>query len=398
MFHLPHYFVRPNTTPLVLHARTVADSGGGPEKTILRSPRYTDPSCYRMAAVYIHPERGSAIDDIRVRAEQQGCPFYGVVERGVLDLRTVKHLTELCRTLGVNIWHAHDAKSNLIGLILRQRLGVQLISTVHGYIEHTRKLRAYRKVDHALLRRYDRVVVVSPMLYDQCHAAGIDEDRMVYIPNGIETEPCQRTASIYEARAAIGLPLDAAVLGLVGRLSKEKQVDRLIAIFPQLLARVPHAHLLIVGDGPERKALEHHAQQLGLGDRVRMVGWQNPMTDWYQAMDVLTLTSSTEGLPNVLLEGMAMGLPIAATNVGAIDDLLDGGLCGRLLSQNPATWTDPLGQLLTDQNLRMELGLAGRRRVQSEFTFAKRMDRMMTQYDMLMGQHHEIPASMRKAA
>lgn len=374
--------------PMVLHVRTIADSGGGPEKTILRSPRHVDSSRYRMAAAYIHPAEGSAIDDIRQRADVLGCPIHSVIERGPIDRRTVRQLADLCRELGVTIWHAHDAKSNLIGLLLRRKLGLKLISTVHGYIENTTKLRLYRKIDHALLRGYHRVVVVSPKLYDQCLAAGIDQSRMTYIPNGIEADQYQRGASIRDSRDALGLPQNASIIGLAGRLSPEKQIDKLITVFPQVCQRVPDAHLVIIGDGPERPALEQQVEQLGLTDRVHLVGWQNPLTPWYQAMDVLALTSSTEGLPNVLLEAMALGVPVAATAVGAIADLLDGGRCGRLLTQDSASWAAPLTELLTDSTMRTELATVARQRVENEFSFTRRMDRMMAQYDELLGRSY----------
>jgi glycosyltransferase involved in cell wall biosynthesis len=378
-----------SSASMVLHVRTVADSGGGPEKTILRSPRHVDPSRYRMAAAYIHPDHGSAIGDIRQRAAEQGCPLFGVVERGAIDRQTIRQLADLCRRLNVTIWHAHDAKSNLIGLLLRRKLGVKLISTVHGYIENTVKLRLYRKIDHALLRRYHRVVVVSPKLYDQCLDAGIDQSRMTYIPNGIEADLYQRDASVDQACNALDLPRGKPILGIAGRLSAEKQVDKLIAVFPDICRAVEGARLVIIGDGPERAALQEQVRQLGLTDRVHLVGWQNPLTPWYQAMDVLALTSSTEGLPNVLLEAMALGVPVAATAVGAIPDLLDGGRCGRLLTQDNTSWTSPLIRMLTDNTLRTELAIAARQRVETEFSFTRRMDRMMGQYDLLLDGSNE---------
>jgi glycosyltransferase involved in cell wall biosynthesis len=174
------------------------------------------------------------------------------------------------------------------------------------------------------------------------------------------------------------------MLTLVGRLSPEKQVDKLIAALPDIRRQVPEVQLVIIGDGPTRQALTQQVEQLGLTDCVHLVGWQSDLKMWYQATDVLTLTSSTEGLPNVLLEGMALGVPIAATPVGAIPDLLDGGRCGRLIQQDSTTWADGLAELLMNKPARSHLSQAARHRVETEFSFARRMNRMMAEYDQLL--------------
>src|SRR4051812_14721168 len=106
-------------SPVVLDTRVVTGAGGGPEKTILNSPRYLEPAGYRMLCAYMHPPGDPGFDQIRRRARELGAPLLSVPDRGPLDPGVLTRLLEICRRERVTDWHAHDYKSNLIGLLLR---------------------------------------------------------------------------------------------------------------------------------------------------------------------------------------------------------------------------------------------------------------------------------------
>src|SRR4051812_16280741 len=106
--------------PVVLDTRVVTGRGGGPEKTILNSPRYLKPAGYRMLCAYMHPPNDPGFEDIRRRAEALGAPLLSVPDRGPLDLAVIPRLLNICRRERVAIWHAHDYKSNLLGVLLRR--------------------------------------------------------------------------------------------------------------------------------------------------------------------------------------------------------------------------------------------------------------------------------------
>lgn len=382
----------------VLHARVMAGTGGGPEKTILRSPRYADPARYRMTAAYITPTANPGNASLQQRAEALGCPLRFIEERGPVDWRTVRHLSRLCDELNIDIWHGHDYKSNLIGLMLRRmrRRPMKLITTVHLWTDETRRLMLYKRIDKWTLPRYERVIAVSPELEQACRAAGVADDRAVYIPNAIEPECFQRSRTPADARRALGFDARRPTLGFVGRLSNQKRIDKLIDILPAIQRRIGPVQLLLVGDGVEGAKLQNQVGQLGLADTVRFCGWRDDLHRWYEAMDVMMLPSEREGLPNVLLEAMALQVPVAATNVGANDNLLDQGRCGVLLSQQADTWIEPLCGLLTDGAARERLARLGRHRIETEFSFATRMQRIMSEYDRLLGRTE--PVARRKAA
>ncbi|MCE9591361.1 MAG: glycosyltransferase family 4 protein [Planctomycetes bacterium] len=388
--------------PMVLHARVVAGSGGGPEKTILRSARYTDAGRLRVGAAYIHPHDDPAFDTVRRQAREQGCPLWEIGESGPVDPRTLTSMLRLCRQLGVSVWHGHDYKSNLMGLILSRLHPMRLVTTVHGWTDESRRTRLYRRVDAFCLPRYERVIAVSRALEAECLKLGVARHRLTHIANGIETGIYRRRRTTAEARASLGLNPRVAAIGVVGRLSKEKGVDRALRAFAAVHAQLPGAELHMIGDGPERGAIGSLARQLNIDGSVRIWGWLADTRPMYEAMDMLLLPSRTEGTPNAVLEAMAMETPVAATDVGGLRELLDGGSCGVILDGDESRWHAPIAELLSDPAARQRLARAARRRIEMRYTFEVRMAKEMSVYENLIalppaGRTTE-PAPLRRAA
>lgn len=370
-------------TPLVLHARVTAGPGGGPDKTILRSAAYADPQRLRMAAVYLHPHDDAGIEVLRQQARQFNCPFYAIPERGPVDPRSVAALLRLCRQLRVTVWHAHDYKSDLLGLLLRRWWPMRLVTTAHGFTRETVRTRLYYHLDNLALRRYEQVLAVSPPLVEHCRRLGIRPDRLTYLPNGIDTQEFRRTRPMQAARAALGIPQDRLVVGVVGRLSPEKGPDRALELAARLRPAFPNLQLNFIGDGPMWNDLQQLAEILHLSD-VRFWGWQTGLQRFYEAMDLLLLPSRTEGFPNVVLEAMAMGVPVAATNVGGVFELLNDGHCGLVLADNEEQWAAELAPLLRDRARRQELADRAVQRVTARYSFERRMATEFAVYDRVL--------------
>ena len=369
----------------VLHVRVVTGCGGGPEKTILRSPRYADPNRYQMAAAYIYPQGDPGMCVIRQIAKSLKCPLYEVSESHALDHNTIGAMIELCRDLKVDIWHGHDYKSNLFGLIVKRFHPMKLVTTAHGFTRETWRTRLYYHLDNLAMLGYDQTLAVSPQLVKHCAYHGINPARLTYIPNAIDTAEYVRTQSTGVAKAEFGLPQDKFAIGVIGRLSPEKGTDRAIRMLPGLLAKHPNAELHLIGDGHERGALQQLASQLGVLDAIRWWGWQTDTRPFYEMLDALLLPSRTEGLPNVVLEAMAMGVPVAATNVGGVSDLLDSGDCGIILSDDETDWARQIVPLLSIPTLRESYADLAHRRVSGAFNFRNRIRAVMSVYDKALG-------------
>lgn len=399
---LPHrYAVEPHTAvaPFVLHVRVVAGSGGGPDKTILRSARHTDPSRLNLAAAYIHPTDDPGFDTLRKQARELGCPLWEIAESGPLDPRTVTQMLRLCRRLGVSVWHAHDYKSNLMGLLLARLHPMKLMTTVHGWTDETARTRVYRRVDEFCLPHYERVIAVSRTLERRCLELGVRRERLTYIPNGIESRSFRRRRETADAKASLGINPETSLIGVVGRLSVEKGIDRAVRAFADLRRSLPDAELHLVGDGPERARIEAMARELHITDAIHIHGWQSDPRPFYEAMDLLLLPSRTEGMPNAVLEAMAMEAPVAATDVGGVRELLGDGECGVILSDDESDWAASITALLRDESLRHRMARRARVSVENTYAFEARVAREMEVYGSLV----ELPpaavrTSNRRAA
>jgi glycosyltransferase involved in cell wall biosynthesis len=297
----------------------------------------------------------------------------------------VKALLKVCREHNVRIWHGHDYKTNALGLALRPFHKMKLVTTVHGWVHHTARTPLYYKIDRFCLKRYERVYCVSPDLVDACRAAGVKERNLVLLENGIDTAEYTRGQTTAEAKAELNLSADQLHVGAVGRLEPEKAFDLLIRAVHQLNAAGVGCRLTIVGEGHDRPRLEGLVAELGLADRVSLPGWQSDVRRWFEAMDVFALSSRREGLPNVLLEAMALGVPCVATNIAGIPRLIEDGASGRLIPPDdlPAL-VAALMEVLTSEAARERFRAAGRTTIETRYSFAARMRTLAAEYNRLL--------------
>lgn len=391
----------PPLAPMILHARVVDGCGGGPDKTILRSAKYARAAGLAMGAVYIYPSSDPGINVLSQQAAKLACPFWAIPEIGPADPRTIFHLIRLCRRLRVAVWHGHDYKTNFLGLVLRRFWPMKLVTTVHGWTSDTRRIRFYERIDRWCLPRYDHVLAVSADLTRACGVYGVPPHRLSFVPNAIELSLYPMRSDPNAARLKMGVDPGKRIIVVVGRLSPEKGIERAIKAAARLQKQYPSVELHIVGDGPERKQLESFVRLTGLTRMVRFWGWQPDPRPHYEMADILLLPSYTEGSPNVIFEAMAVGVPVAATDVGAVRQQLDDGRCGVILDPKDwQRWPMQMMPLLASASLRRAIGRLARLQLETRFSFEKRMKRIVALYRRLLGiadDHAHVQVN-RKAA
>jgi len=367
----------------VLHARIVSGRGGGPEKTILNSPRFLKDTRWREIALYLHAPGDPGIEELAARAKELDCPFFAVPESLPIDPRVLRKIAQLCRQENVRIWHGHDYKSNLYGLLLRRRCGLRLVTTVHGWVQKTGRTPLYWAVDRWSLRRYERVVAVSQDLEAECARIGVPSDRLVRIDNGIDVGAWRRRGPPAASALRAAVPAGRLVVGAVGRLSEEKGFDLLIEAVTRAVARGADVELWIAGEGPEQAKLA--ALAAASPARVRLLGFRTDVRELQEAFDVFVLSSLREGLPNVVLEAMACEVPVLATRCGGVEAAVRDDVEGLLVPPGSVEALESgLVRLAADPNLRARLARAGRERVEREFSFARRMERFAQLYETLL--------------
>ncbi len=212
----------------------------------------------------------------------------------------------------------------------------------------------------------DRIAVVSEQIGKQFAALDTKAERKItVVHNGVDAQtfqPAQQRRD--EMRRALGWDESVAVAGTVGRLAPEKGMDTFVRAANEIARVNQHARFLIVGDGPERAALEHMSN----GNAVRFVGMQNDVAAWLNAMDVFVLSSPAEAFPLAVMEAMACGLPVVAFDVGGLPEIVQDGVTGLLVPPKDAgALTLAVTELLDDAARRRAMGQAGRERVRENF-------------------------------
>ena len=382
-------------SPLVFHARVVSGTGGGPDKTILNSPRFLDREGYRSVCAFMRDPADELFAEIEERGRQWQAQVLPIDDHGALDWGVVGRLRRACDRYQPAIWHGHDYKSNFLGLRIN-RPGMRRVTTVHGWVKRTWKTPLYYWIDRWSISRYDAVICVSEDLLDRCLSLGVPRDRCWYVPNAVDTDEFARDLTPEAAKRRLNAPTDRAVIGMVGRLSPEKRCDSVIRAVDALRREGVDAELWLAGEGDERAALEGLVSDLDLQDRVRFMGYVADTARFYQALDVLAVSSIREGLPNSLLEAMALEVPVVATRIAGIPRLIVSGENGLLVEAGSEEALEAgIARLLRDRGLAANLGRAARRTVVESFGFAERMSRMTRIYDQIL---NESPAATLEAS
>jgi glycosyltransferase involved in cell wall biosynthesis len=370
----------------ILELRSVRGTGGGPEKTILfgaaRANRrqFVNTVCYLRAEV----DPDFHIDE---RADALGLDYVSIVERRAFDWAVVAELRQLVRDRAIDIIHAHDYKTDLLALLLAQMESAIPLTTAHGWTGHTMMERwVYYPGDKLILRYFPHVIAVSSEIRRQLLAWGCKPERVQVVLNGIDHLAFQRqTEQEAHARTALNIASDAVVIGSVGRLEPQKRFDLLIEAFARLRAQNPRAALVIAGEGSLRSTLQTQIDALRLTDSCRLIGHYSNVVLLHHALDLFVQSSAYEGTPNVVLEAMALGTPVIATNAGGTAELIRNGTDGLIIPSGSAEHLyQAMATALGDPTRAAAWTAAARRRTESDLSFENRMARVEAIYERLV--------------
>jgi glycosyltransferase involved in cell wall biosynthesis len=368
----------------IMHLRTVVGRGGGPEKTLLHSHRYLDPE-YAVRLLYIHPREDRDFD-MPQRAAATGADLVTVEERFGADLGTLPRVLNEILRYQPHVLHAHDYKTDLLGVFCSKALRIPVVTTLHGNVTHSKRLSFYYKLDRWALRRMRKVIAVSSDTAELAAAARVPGDRIVLIHNGIDLEQYQRTLSREQARSRLGWETRPLVIGAVGRLMPEKGFDVLIRAIAQLRKNGWSVRLVICGEGAERTHLESLIRELGCVESVSLLGHRTDVSDVLQACDAFVLSSRREAMPNVVLEAMALGVPVVATRVAGVPEMLEHERTGLIIDIDNVNETAASIHCVThDREMANRLSRAARDDCERRFCFRVRMQREQAVYDDLLG-------------
>ncbi len=344
---------------------------GGAESLAVELAAGVDPRRYRTFVVAT--KRGGPLED-SLRAA--GVPYVVLGRRCRSSGRAAFRLLRLARAS--DLIHSHLFGNNVWGALAARVAGVPLLAHEHNRVGRHSRLEPL--LDRLLIgpTAY-RVLCVSEAVGEALVTAGFPPRKIEVIPNGIRLED---TVPRDLARRELGLPDDARVIGIVASLRPEKAHDLLLEAFADLIRDGrPQLVLCVVGDGPERHRLQGLARRLGIAEAVLWAGERPGARRLMSAFELSVLCSRSEGLPLAALEAMAAGVPVVATRVGSIPDLLaDGG--GLVVEQGDRHGlADALATLLDDPALAHTVGATGRARVVARHDLRTTIARIESLYD-----------------
>lgn len=345
---------------------------GGAEMYALKIASGLNKRRFRTAMCGI--DQGGALEpEIR----RLGIPQFIMHRKPGIEWRLLGRLFRLFRSNNVDVVHTHHFNQLFYSALPAKLLGAKIIHTEHSI--ETYKKRRFRIALRLLSLLCDKVIAIGSegeqVLRDQ---VGIPARKLTVIRAGVDVKAFNDSPA--DARQALDLKPEHRVASIVARLYPEKNHRLLLEAFAQVVARLPHARLLIAGDGTERQSIEQDIARLQLDQHVRLLGVRRDVARILAASDLFVLCSDREGLPIAVLEAMAAARPVVATAVGDLPLVVKDQINGLLVPpKNSAALAQALLTIFTDDPRARAMGRKGRRMVEENYA----MDGMIRQHASL---------------
>lgn len=362
---------------------------GGTERHVMNFVSHLDSSrfdlrlaCLKRVGEFLQQIEASQIPLAEYRIDR----LYG--------LRTLRQQRRFARDLRANrtqIVHTYGFYPNVFGVVAARLAGTPVV------IASIRDTGVYlspwqKRAQKLMCRTADSILVNAEAIKQSLVADGYSPERISVIRNGVALSAFGRRAHGMRLRDELGVPHDAPIVGMLSRLNELKGVDDFLEAAAKVSARVPATRFLLIGDGvivrggtiikngSYCESLQESAARLGLADHLVFTGFRLDVPELLSECAVSVLPSLSEGLSNTLLESMAAGVPVVATNVGGNPEVVQEGRTGFLVApRNPDALADRICRVLEDRELASRLGEAGRRRVVDHFS----MERMLRDTEQL---------------
>jgi len=285
------------------------------------------------------------------------------------------------RRNGIQVLHAHGYKSDIFSLFAARIAGRRVISTPHGWSkEKDRKLMFYETLDRWCLRHMDLVCPLSPELREDLKKCGIPASSVRYIQNGVDLDEVDHVIAKGDKPAGV------TVIGYVGQLIERKNIPHLLKAFHSAVQRRENLRLWVVGEGPLREHLHGLCGKMGIADRVRFTGYCEDALGLVKHFDVFVLPSLLEGIPRCLMEAMALGIPVIASDIPGNRDLVEHGQTGTLFPLGaPGGLADAILSVLDTPDESRKMCAQARGKIERLFSATRMAKEYLSQYRELAG-------------
>ncbi len=314
------------------------------------------------------------------------------------NLGIISRLKKIIKTMDVRIVHSQGGRADFFARTAARISRVPIIISsiamlVEGYDVGILRKSLYVLMDRQTERWVDRFIILSEASRRTLiEGHKIPPEKIVKIHNGIEIEEYdpdikQVRNKKSELRRELGLKSDVPLIGAIGRLVWQKGFEYLLHAIPQVIQDIPEAKFLIVGEGPLRSRLEELSERLRIEDNIIFTGFRSDIKDILATIELLAMPSLLEGLPLVLLEGMAMAKPIVATRIDGITEVMENGETGLLVpAKNPHELAEAMKEILKNKTKAGLLSQNARKIVEKKFSVKKMVEQTEQVYEKLLAE------------
>lgn len=307
-------------------------------------------------------------------ARKMGIPITVFPMANIVDWRVIPPLRKMIKEEEYQIVHTHGIRANFIGRIAARRTSAHIITTIYSFpkedYKNILKRTFYPPIDRLTVKLADRLIVVSNGLKERLvEVKYAPEEKFRVVHCSLDLEKTRPSKTRAQMRKELGIPNNAPSCGMLARLVHVKNPFLLLEVAQKVTEEIPEARFFLVGDGPYFEDLQKETIRRGLQDSVKFTGYRKDPLDIVEALDVIVLTSFSEGLPVTLLEAMALRKPVVATRVGGVPEVVKEGITGFLVpSGDSEGFSRALISLLKNPELMKEMGERGRKWVEENFS------------------------------
>ena len=350
---------------------------GGAERQLQELINNTDKQKFNITVICLYN-----LDKIGEEIKRSGIKCYSNILRSRFSLPSMRSLIKILRDEKINfcfIWNQPLAM--FYGIIAAKCVHVnKIITAIHSTRSLERKLRRYF-INKLLIRFVDKIIAVGTdqreYLIQREH---FPPEKITVIFNGVDIDKYQADVNKENKKRELGIPKDYKAVGLIGRLHACKRHDIFLRAARLVVQQYPNVIFFIVGDGEERRNIETLIEKLDLGQHVRMLGFRRDIIEITKILDISVLSSDTEALPMTIIEAMAASIPVIATNVGSVRDLILPGENGFLIPPNaPEKLAEAIVAILRDENMAQRMGERGYHIARAKFS----VEMMVKNYERL---------------
>lgn len=363
---------------------------GSPEKMIIGRCSATDGKQWEYC-VGVFDEQLGGVNDFAAELNRLNVKTYKLHPLMLRCHMTIKILQRIVKENDIALICSNDYKTNFFALLLGKLCKLPIVAIFHGRTSADIKVRFYEKIDTFILKSFDRVVAVCDDAKKRLISKGIFSEKIRVIPNAVDTSfSIEKIDTSQPIHSELNILPNDRIVVFAGRLSKEKGLILLLQAIMKVIHHSDCVKFFLVGNGPERKHLEHMIKKYDLEGYVLLPGFRRDVYQFFSAMRFLVLPSLTEGMPMVILEAFATCKAVVASRVGGIPEIVTHEINGLLFEPgNVEQLADAMNKMLNDDKMTRQMGINGLKMVREQYCFPVQVKNYSRLYQSVVDDFHK---------